>query len=95
MSVVVDEIATVIRDLDVTKEEVLAAVEQAFYVTPADEVSELSEVKPTEFAKSNVVKFTVEFDSEVWASLDEDGRSDWINKVSDLLADEVHVSEVL
>lgn len=42
----------------------------------------------------NTVTFTVEFDSEVWASLDEDERFAWITRVNDLISDEAYVSNI-
>lgn len=43
---------------------------------------------------TNKVTFTVEFDSEVWESMNKDQRSNWIDEVNDILSNEVYVSEV-
>ncbi len=41
----------------------------------------------------NEARFTVTFDSEVWASMDEEHRARWVATVEDILGDEVHVKQ--
>lgn len=43
---------------------------------------------------SNRVTFTVEFDSEVWASMTPSAQEAWVIRVNDLLSDEVYVSDI-
>ena len=43
---------------------------------------------------NNRFTFTVEFDSQAWASLDTESQTRWLNRVQDILNDEVYVSNV-
>jgi hypothetical protein len=43
---------------------------------------------------SNRVQFTVEFDSAAWGSMSSAEQQAWLDRVLDMLADEVYVSEV-
>ncbi|QDK01520.1 hypothetical protein SEA_LEEROYJENKINS_125 [Microbacterium phage LeeroyJenkins] len=42
----------------------------------------------------NTVKFTVEFDSAAWQSMDNDQRNAWIDRVNDLINEEAYVSRI-
>lgn len=42
---------------------------------------------------SNVYRFTVEFDSEAWASLDDSERSRWVSDVLDSINDVAYCSD--
>lgn len=44
--------------------------------------------------KTNRYTFTVEFDREVWDHMTAFERTEWVLKVSDLLSDEVYVTNV-
>lgn len=43
---------------------------------------------------SNRVTFTVEFDSEVWASMTPAQQAIWVERVNNILSDEVYVSDI-
>ena len=45
-------------------------------------------------APRHIVKFTVEFDSEVWNSMTPEQQQAWINTVTDGINDEAHVSYI-
>lgn len=42
----------------------------------------------------NIVKFTVQFDSEVWPSLTNDERREWVDRVADAINDEAYIANV-
>ncbi len=44
--------------------------------------------------KTNKVRFTVEFDSAAWESMDEESRADWIDQATAALNEVGYVSEV-
>ena len=45
-------------------------------------------------AGTNRIKFTVEFDSTVWDSLNATEKQGWVDRVADLINDEAYVSEI-